>query len=71
MRVPREFRTTAGEEADLFPRVEGVLSDEDRKAVGDAITAEADPLFGGKVEQRFQQLYRQIMLATEANDANA
>ncbi len=61
----------AGEEADLFPRVEGVLSDEDWKAVGDAITAEADPLFGGKVEQRFQQLHRQIMLAAEANDANA
>ena len=61
----------AGEEADLFPRVEGVLGDEDWKAMGDAIAAEADPLFGGKVEQRFQQLHRQIMLAAEENDANA
>ena len=55
----------------MFPRVEGVLGDEDWKAMGDAIAAEADPLFGGKVEQRFQQLHRQIMLAAEENDANA
>ena len=61
----------AGEEADLFPRVAGVLSVEDWKAVDDAITAEADPLFGGDVGQRFQQLHRQIMLAVEANDPNA
>ncbi|MFY9328212.1 MAG: hemerythrin domain-containing protein [Georgfuchsia sp.] len=53
----------AGEETDLFPLLEGVLSNEDWKAVGDAIAPEVDPLFGAKVEQRYQQLHRQIMLA--------
>ena len=60
-----------GEESDLLSRVEGVLSDEDWNAVSDAITSEADPLFGGKVEQRYQQLHRQIMLASEGSDTNA
>jgi hemerythrin-like domain-containing protein len=59
-----------GEETDLFPRLEGVLGNEDWKAVGDAITPEADPLFGGKVGQRYQRLHRQIMLASEASDTN-
>jgi len=61
----------AGEETDLFPRLEEVLGGEDWKAVDDAITPELDPLFGGEVGQRYQQLHRQIMLAAEANDANA
>jgi len=60
-----------GEETDLFPRLEGALNDEDWKAVGDAITAEADPLFGSKVGQRYQQLHRQIMLASEGSGTNA
>ena len=59
-----------GEETDLFPRLEGILGDEDWKAVGDAITPEADPLFGGQVEERYQQLHRQIMLASEASDTS-
>lgn len=60
-----------GEETDLFPRLEGVLGNEDWKAVGEAITSEADPLFGGKVEQLYQRLHRQIMLASEGSDTNA
>lgn len=59
-----------GEETDLFPRLEGVLGNEDWKAVDDAITPEADPLFGGKVGQRYQQLHRQILLASEGSDTN-
>ncbi len=61
----------AREEAELFPRVEDVLSDADWKAVGEAITAEADPLFGAKVGQRYQQLHRQIMLASKGKDTGA
>ncbi len=61
----------AGEETDLFPRAEGVLSDEDWRAVGDAITPEADPLFGAKVGERYQQLYRQIVLASEGSYTTA
>lgn len=59
-----------GEEADLFPRLEGVLGNEDWKAVGDAITPEADPLFGDKVGKRYQQLHWQILLASEGSDTN-
>jgi hemerythrin-like domain-containing protein len=61
----------AGEEADLFPRVEGFLSNADWKAVSDAIPLEADPLFGRKVGQRYQRLHQQILLASKAGDANA
>jgi hemerythrin-like domain-containing protein len=61
----------AREEAELFPRLEDVLGNEDWKAVDDAITPEADPLFGSKVGQRYQQLRRQIMLAAEPADTNA
>lgn len=60
----------AREEADLFPRVEGFLSNADWKAVSDAIPLEADPLFGRKVGQRYQQLHQQILLASKAGDAN-
>jgi hemerythrin-like domain-containing protein len=58
------------EETDLFARLDQVLGDEDWKAVADAITPEADPLFGGEIEQRYQQLHRQILLAAEGSDAN-
>jgi hemerythrin-like domain-containing protein len=61
----------AREETDLFPRVEGFLSNADWKAVSDAIPLEADPLFGRKVGQRYQQLHQQILLASKAGDANA
>ena len=61
----------AREEAELFPRLEDVLGNEDWQAVDDAITPEADPLFGSKVGQRYQQLRRQIMLAAEQTDTNA
>lgn len=61
----------AREEAELFPRLEDVLGDEDWKAVDSAITAEADPLFGSKVGQRYQQLHQQILLAAERTDTNA
>ena len=61
----------AREEAELFPRLEDVLGNEDWQAVGDAITAEADPLFGSKVGQRYQQLHWQIMRAAEQTDTNA
>ncbi len=60
----------AREETDLFPRLEDVLGNEDWKAVDDAIAAEADPLFGSEVGQRYQQLHRQIMLAAERTDTN-
>jgi hemerythrin-like domain-containing protein len=55
----------AREEADLFPRLDDVLSSADWKAVDDAITAEADPLFGSEIGQRYQQLHRQILIAAE------
>ncbi len=61
----------AREEAELFPRAEDVLRDADWIAVADAITAEADPLFGAKVAQRYQQLHRQITLASSRNDVRA
>ena len=61
----------AREEADLFPRLEDVLSSANWKAVDDAITAEADPLFGGEIGQRYQQLHRQILIAAEQTDTNA
>lgn len=61
----------AREETDLFPRLEAVLGSEDWKAVDDAITPEADPLFGSEVGQRYQQLHRQIMLAAERTGTNA
>ena len=54
----------AREEADLFPRVEDVLTDTDWRTVGDAIAAEADPLFGAAVGQRYRQLHQQIMLTS-------
>jgi hemerythrin-like domain-containing protein len=61
----------AHEEADLFPRVDSFLSDADWKIVRDAIPLEADPLFGRKVGQRYQQLHRQILLASKAISPNA
>ena len=60
----------AREEKDLFPRVEDVLSDADWKIVGDAIAAEADPLFGTRIANRYQQLHRQIMRGTSASIAS-
>ena len=61
----------AREEVELFPRVESFLSDADWNAVSDAIPVRADPLFGRKVGQRYQQLHRQILLASKANSTNA
>lgn len=61
----------AREEADLFPRLEDIFGSEDWKAVEDAISPEADPLFGSKVGLRYQHLHRQIMLAAERTDTNA
>ena len=60
----------AREEADLFPRLEDVLGREDWRAVEDAITPQADPLFGREVGQRYQQLHRQILLAAGRTDKN-
>ncbi len=60
----------AREERDLFPRLEDVLRNEDWKAVDDAITAEADPLFGSEVGQRYQQLHQQILITAEQTDTN-
>lgn len=61
----------AREEAELFPRAGDVLNDADWKAVGEAINAEADPLFGAKVGLRYQQLRRQITLASKRDDSSA
>jgi hemerythrin-like domain-containing protein len=58
----------AREEADLFPRLADVLGSEDWKAVDEAITPEADPLFGSKIGQRYEQLHRQILLAAGRTD---
>ncbi|MBI4194740.1 MAG: hemerythrin domain-containing protein [Betaproteobacteria bacterium] len=51
----------ATEEKDVLPRAEKLLTREDWKAVASAVPNGADPLFGDKVEARYDELRRQVM----------
>lgn len=43
----------------------------DVRPLDQAITPEADPLFGSEVGRRYQQLHRQILLAAGRTGKNA
>jgi len=52
----------AKEEEDILTRAAQALTQEDWKAVKDAVSAKGDPLFGAHPEARFRELRRQLAL---------
>jgi len=52
----------AKEEEDILTRAVQALTQEDWKAVKDAVSAKGDPLFGAHPEARFRELRRQLAL---------
>jgi len=57
----------ATEEREILPRAAQVLTDEDWAMVAATVPAASDPLFGGDVEARFQELRRQIAREAETS----
>ncbi len=60
-RLAREYldfnrRHMEKEEADFLPLAEAALSAEDRAAIGAALSAPEDPLFGPRIEERYRRL---------------
>lgn len=53
------------EEADILPAAERLLSDEDWKVVGDAVTSAPDPLFGAEVGLSYRAMRAQLTLDAE------
>jgi hemerythrin-like domain-containing protein len=52
----------AKEEEDVLTRAAQSLTQEDWKAIEDAVSAKGDPLFGAHPEERFRELRRQLAL---------
>lgn len=49
------------EEREIFPHIEKLLTSDDIKWLDEQHPPAEDPLFGEKVEERFRQLYEQIL----------
>lgn len=62
-------RHMAHEEADLFPRVERLLSEEDWAAIEKAVPVQRDPLFADHPQERYAALYRHIVEAEGGSTA--
>lgn len=63
--LDRQWKHLNAEEADVFPMLQRVLSQEDWEAVVAEFPEKADPLFGGNLQQQYQSLYDRII--SEAN----
>lgn len=55
----------AREERELFPRVQRLFDKSDWVAVEAAVPTQRDPLFGERIEERYQELHRYIALEGE------
>ncbi|MGV6827734.1 MAG: hemerythrin domain-containing protein [bacterium] len=49
------------EEAEVFPRIRAHLTTQDMESLDEQLPSRDDPLFGEKVETRFDSLYHQIL----------